>query len=425
MARFTVPDGAHIAVAVSGGADSMALALLISAWAKPRNIRVTALTVDHRLRPEAADEARTVAQWMAARGMTHHTLVWEAGAAVRHLSRSAQDAARDGRYGLLTAWCRANACSALLLAHHADDQIETFFIRLARGSGLQGLASMDAQSTMRGVTVLRPLLDFGKADLVATCNAQGQAWVDDPSNADAKYARSRFRQARALLAAEGLTPERLLLTIRHLQRARAAIQQAVAVLAEAACTWAATGVATISAKRLFASPDEISLRVLSDVLRVAGGQIYGPRFERLERLHTKLKAGDLQAVTLHGCRITRSGDAITVLREAAAIVEDRALGPLLAVVWDGRFEISTGEIPAGWRVRPYQPADKAFWVRQGESGALAGVPATLRRTLPVIVDEKGPVAFPHLGLWRSDGTAHAPDVTVRFVGEGAANTLDI
>ncbi|MBL8630152.1 MAG: tRNA lysidine(34) synthetase TilS [Rhodospirillaceae bacterium] len=425
MARFNVADGAHIAVAVSGGADSMALALLASDWAKPRKIGVTALTVDHRLRSEAAAEARTVAAWMCARGIAHETLIWDAGAEVRHLTRSAQDAARDARYGLLSAWARASGCRTLLLAHHADDQIETFFLRLSRGSGLQGLASMDAQSVMRGVQVLRPLLDFKKSDLIATCEASGQAWVEDPSNSNTKYARSRFRQARAMLAAEGLTPDRLLATITHLQRARAAIQLFVEVTAEAACTWAATGVATVSAKRLFASPDEISLRVLSDVLRAAGGQVYGPRFERLERLHAKLMAGDLRPVTLHGCSITRMGDAITVLREAAAIVEECALKPSSVLLWDGRFEFVVGGVPAGLRLRPYQAADKVFWTQQDDSNAFDGIPATLRRTLPVVIDQKGPVAFPHLGLWRHDAAALCADIAVRFVGRDSANTLDI
>ncbi len=429
MARFSVPDGAHVAVAVSGGPDSMALAVLVAAWAKSHNIRVTALTVDHRLRPEAAAEAQSVAQWLAPRGIAHQTLMWDGGEAVRHLTRSAQEAARDGRYALLTEWCRINAASHLVLAHHADDQIETFFIRLSRGSGVQGLGGMDARTTYRGITLLRPLLDVRKTELIATCRAHDQAWVEDPSNTSSKYARGRFRQARAMLEAEGLTPDRLLVTIKHLQRARDVINQAVEMLAENACTWSAYGAATLSAQKLFAAPDEISLRVLSDVLRAAGGQVYGPRFERLERLHTNLKAGDRPAATLHGCSIARAGDAISVMREVAAIREDRALTPGALFVWDGRFEFSVGAVPAGLRLRPYQTSDKAFWSEHGESRALDGIPAALRRTLPVVVDEKGPVAFPHLNLWRHDRATISTDIAVRFVGRlvdtETANTLDI
>ncbi len=425
MASFAVADQAHIAVAVSGGADSMALMLLAAAWAKPRNIRVTALTVDHRLRPEAAREAQSVEQWLGARGITHETLVWDEGEEVRHFARSAQEAARDARYNLLTQWCHANNCTHLLLAHHADDQIETFFIRLSRGSGVQGLGGMDARINVQGITLLRPLLEVRKAQLIATCQAHHQDWIEDPSNTSNKYTRSRFRQARDMLEAEGLTPDRLLTTIKHMQRAREVINQAVAALADDACTWSAFGAATVSAKKLFTSADEISLRVLSDVLRAAGGQIYGPRFERLERLHAKLKAGDMPAVTLHGCSISRAGDAISVMREVAAIREERALTPSSSFIWDGRFAFSVGHIPSGLRLRPYQTSDKAFWVEQGESRALNGIPAAFRRTLPVLVDEKGPVAFPHLNLWRHDRATISTDIVVRFVGADAANTLDI
>lgn len=305
---------ARMAVAVSGGADSMALALLARDWARGRGVELTALTLDHRLRATSTDEAALVGRWLAARGIAHDVLAWTGGDTVRRLGRSAQDAARDARYALLTAWCRAHACVHLLLAHHADDQVETFLIRLTRGSGLQGLGGMDPLTVAQGVTLLRPLLEIGKEDLIATCRAAGQEWVDDPSNRDPKYTRTRFRQARALLEAEGLSRDRLLATIANLRRARAALGQVVDDLRVAACVLR-HGQADVSWSRLTAAPEDVGLRLLSDLLCRVGGQVYGPRLERLQRLYARLAGPDFRAATLHGCVVSRRDDVVRIRRE--------------------------------------------------------------------------------------------------------------
>lgn len=414
-----LPPGSHIAVAVSGGADSMALALLADSWAGANGCTLTALTVDHCLRDDSTSETEHVAAWLQSRGIAHHILTWGEGATVRHLGRSAQEAARDARYDLLTTWCRGNGCSYLMLAHHADDQIETFFMRLARGSGVQGLGGMDAKTMMRGVTVLRPVLGFTKVDLIGTCQHHGQAWIDDPSNQNSKYARSRFRQARAFLGAEGLTDERVLATISHMQRARDAISNAVAALQEQACIWSDYGTATLSASRFFAAPDEVSLRFLSDVLTTVGGQIYGPRFESLDRVHAKLKSSPMKAVTLHGCCVLRAGDAIMVMREPSAIREELSLPSNGMVLWDGRFEITlNNEADTGlseFKIRPFQSEDRAWLKDQGQARILEDLPARVRLGLPMIVDDKGVAGMPHAGLWRSDAILLKNLVTVRFV----------
>ncbi|MSO98839.1 MAG: tRNA lysidine(34) synthetase TilS [Rhodospirillaceae bacterium] len=408
---------ARIAVAVSGGADSMALVLLADQWARARSCQLTALTVDHHLRPESASEAKSVAQWLSARGIAHEILIWDEGEKLRHLTRSAQDAARVARLDLLTAWCRTNGYEHILLAHHADDQVETFFMRLARGSGLQGLGGMDAITRYRGVTLLRPLLSFAKSDLIATCQAFGQSWIDDPSNQNSKYTRTRFRKSRALLESEGLTRERILSTMAHLQRARVALNSHVRALHNDACVWSDFGAATLSARRFLAAPEDVSLRLLSDVLRSAGGQTYGPRFDSLQRLHAKLRNGQVNTVTLHGCCIARSGDAVTVCREPSAIGEAVTLKAGLSVLWDGRFEITySGAQLTSLRVRPYRPEDKRAWLAAGEAVALSEIPSRIRRSLPVIEDDDGLVAMPHADLWRSDSGQLAVALTIRFVG---------
>ncbi|MGH6981766.1 MAG: tRNA lysidine(34) synthetase TilS, partial [Stellaceae bacterium] len=180
----------RVAVAVSGGADSMALLLLAREWAAARQGDVTALTIDHKLRPEAAKEARRVARWCKARGVVHRTLAWRG----KKPKGDIQAAARAARYRLLEDWCVDAGVLHLLLAHHQDDQAETFLLRLARGSGLDGLAAIAPVAERPGCRLLRPLLAMSHGRLVATLEARGQVWLDDPSNDNERYARVRMRK---------------------------------------------------------------------------------------------------------------------------------------------------------------------------------------------------------------------------------------
>ncbi|HVZ00121.1 MAG TPA: tRNA lysidine(34) synthetase TilS, partial [Dongiaceae bacterium] len=179
-----------VAVAVSGGPDSMALALLLDEWAGHRGGRVEAISVDHGLRPESAAEAEQVGRWLAARRVTRHTILrWTGGKPEAGL----QAAARAARYRLLTEHCRAEGILHLCLAHHLDDQVETRAMRAARQSGPAGLAGMSAVRDWSGVRLLRPLLGITKHALQATLVARGQDWIEDPSNRNPAFERVRWR----------------------------------------------------------------------------------------------------------------------------------------------------------------------------------------------------------------------------------------
>jgi tRNA(Ile)-lysidine synthase len=402
-----------IAVGVSGGADSVALVLLAQAWARQNNCELTALTVDHQLRMESTAEAQKVHAWMAARGIAHETLTWDEGQTLRHINRSAQDDARQARLSLLTQWCKAHGAGVLLLAHHADDQIETFFMRLARGSGVQGLSAMLPVTMVGDVRVVRPLLDVAKADLVATCQAFGQAWIEDPSNDSAKYARARFRKARAFLEAEGFSRQRILATIAHQRRAHEAVRHAVDVLARDAVMWTPYGTATVAARCLRGAPEEVQLRLLSALLQAVSGQYYGPRFESLDRLRAKL-GGDLATATLHGCAVARAGDIISISREPSAVREIATLEAGATLIWDGRFELHNAT-PSPLRVRVLMADDQSWWRANVKPETLA-VPARVRRSLPVLEDSDGVLGVPSLSVWRTDAHATPASINCRFVG---------
>lgn len=186
-------DDVRIALAVSGGADSMAMLLLASA-AFPGC--VVAATVDHGLRPEAADEAAMVAQLCAQLGVPHATLT----PADPITGNNLQSQARAARYDALFGWMQQLDAYLLLTAHHADDQAETLLMRLNRASGVAGLSGI--RPVRRDIRpVLRPLLGWRRTELRAIIAASGASWVDDPTNADPHHDRTRFRD---LLASQSL-----------------------------------------------------------------------------------------------------------------------------------------------------------------------------------------------------------------------------
>ncbi|WP_454278359.1 tRNA lysidine(34) synthetase TilS [Sphingomonas sp. Marseille-Q8236] len=174
-------------LAVSGGPDSMAM-LTLAAAAFPGKIAVA--TVDHGLRPEAADEVRMVAEHCAGLGVPHHGL----HPATPIAGASIQSQARDVRYALLAAQARALGAPVILTAHHADDQAETFLMRAARGAGLSGLSGVRARTVIAGMTILRPLLDWRRAELRQIVRRAEAPFVDDPANHDPRHDRTRFRQ---------------------------------------------------------------------------------------------------------------------------------------------------------------------------------------------------------------------------------------
>ncbi|MGY2734562.1 tRNA lysidine(34) synthetase TilS [Sphingomonas sp. UYP23] len=206
----------RLALAASGGPDSMAL-LALAAAAFPGQI--LAATVDHRLRPAAADEARMVADWCGAHGVAHTTLVVDAAIG----TRAVQGRARDRRYALLLEWATAGGAACLATAHHADDQAETFLMRAARGAGVAGLGGIRAHRQLGAIALIRPLLDWRVAELRALAVTHALPFVDDPSNADPHYERTRFR---ALLRdAPWLDPLQLARAAAHAAEADATIRE--------------------------------------------------------------------------------------------------------------------------------------------------------------------------------------------------------
>jgi len=284
-----------LAIAVSGGRDSMALALLAHEWASTRQGRVLALIVDHGLRPESGAEARTTLDRLGGIGITGEILAWTGPKPASGL----QQAARDARYRLLFEACCRHGILHLLVAHHAGDQAETVAMRAARRSGPDGLAGMAAVVEHRCVRLLRPLLGVSRDRLTATLEARAVGWVDDPSNDDRRFERVRLRQDGSALAAAATGPA-----------ARATRDRALAEAALEALDVEPDGTVALDHALVSRLDGEIAARLLGRAVQSVGGGDYPPRRDRLERAAARLaqgaihgKAGKGQDFTLSGCRL--------------------------------------------------------------------------------------------------------------------------
>ncbi len=307
---------ARVAVAVSGGADSMALAHMLGAYAAKRKkkLHIHAITVDHGLRPESAREAVQVSKWLSKwPHVTHEILRWE-GAKPK---TGKMEAARAARYGLMAAYCKKHSINILAVAHHADDQAETFFMRVAHGSGLDGLAGMQRMAPQGDTfSIYRPLLAITHADIVAYCKTHKIKWVEDPTNTNKKYTRTRLRQA---LASEGFDAKRLATTLARLGRAGDALATIAAKAAHETGVGTTATSETYNLAALKTFPFEIFLRVLRVAIENRGRGGYGPRLEKLEEIAVDMASAKVKRkATLGGCIIEADPkrNHLKILREA-------------------------------------------------------------------------------------------------------------
>jgi len=372
-------------VAVSGGADSLALALLAHAWAQAHQGHIIALTVDHGLRPESAYEAQQVNTWLLQRGIQHFTLRWEGKKPLTHL----QERAREARYHLLTSWCKDHNIPSLLLGHHQQDQEETFWLRLAAGSGLEGLTAMKDRSVRQGITLLRPLLSHSKAELEAFLRTQGQEWLRDPSNEQPRFFRSKLRAA---LTQEGLTPIRLENTIRKLQEDLDFIQQNLQDAVEKVVSHHEEGFLSLHQESFEALPPSLSKRLLSVCIRWFSSTPYPPRSHTLHGILEKLKSP--LPFTAGGIYWFSQAGKIYLSRELKATAPALALKKLQhPTTWDHRFCLQS-ELKEGFPEDAYlAPLGKAPF---SQDVPKTGFPSRLLPTFPVIWVQEKIAAIPHL-----------------------------
>lgn len=315
---------ARIAVAVSGGGDSTALLHAMSRC----HADLRAVTIDHGLRNASAHEAALVAALCRELGVPHTTLEWQNWNGTGNL----QDAARNARLSLIGDWANAEGITHIALGHTLDDQAETVLLRLARGSGVDGLSGMAASRTDGPLTWFRPLLTTRREALRAYLKAEKITWIEDPSNDDPRFDRVKARQALALLAPLGITTEGLADTATRLQDARAALEFQTHALAKTCITLTDCGEVKIAHETFDQAPREVQHRLLAAALMWVSGQTYRPRFAPLRALLSLP-----QDQTLHGCTVRHRKNATVIRREPARVEGCR---PITDVPWDGRWRVT-------------------------------------------------------------------------------------
>ena len=282
-----------IAVGVSGGADSLALALMLKDIGK----KVVALTVNHCLRKEAQSEAEYVASLMKKYGIEHHVLTWKDGANVK---KGIEEAARIARYNLMFDFCKRNKIGILATAHHMRDQAETFLLRLQRGSGLFGLCAMMPVSNREGIKLIRPLLNVMPEDLKQYCIEKNIEWIDDPMNDDEDFTRVKIRKFLPVLTKIGIDERRLAETAKSLQNSRNFIQKMIDSFITSQVRWWEDVLVSLSYNRLKELDVEISKGVLGNLLQKVGGAGYVPEASEIVRV---LEIDDFRGCTLGKCEL--------------------------------------------------------------------------------------------------------------------------
>ncbi len=324
-------DSPALVLAVSGGPDSTALLWLAARWrnALERSPKLVAVTVDHGLRKESAREALAVKRLAGKLKVAHHTLRWTGSKPKTGI----QEAARNARYRLLAAAAKKAGAFEILTAHTLDDQAETVLFRMARGSGVAGLAGMRRSGSvpvrgLGGAFVVRPFLDIPKTRLIATLKAAEIPCVSDPSNLDPRFARPRLRALMPALAREGLTAERLGRLAHRVERVEDVLRHALNDAQSALCPgrWPDGGPVSMDPRAFFDLPPEIRLRLLQRLIMAIGTE-GEPELGKLEALEAALP-GEIAFLDLpHRVRRTLAGALVTLTAEKLSVERAPARRP--------------------------------------------------------------------------------------------------
>ena len=405
-------DARLIALAVSGGADSLALMVAAARWRALRGGRpgIVVLTVDHRLRRGSGREAADVAAAAEARGLAARVLVRKGPAPTANIEAEA----RSARYALLIAAAQKLGASHLVTAHHRDDLAEAFLLRLQRGAGVFGLAAMRDRVDAGGIVLARPLLGVPRARLAATTEAAGLTPAVDAMNSDPRFARARARALLPLLAAEGLDPASLAATALRLADAADAIDAAASALIAGSVTVDRFLVARLDGERFRAAPAAVRMRVVVRLLMAIGGSDYPPRSQRLLALTEAMAApaGGRFKRTLAGCVVAGRDGGFVLYRELGRTAPEAVVvKPGATFVWDRRFRVTAGRNTGpGLKVLALSQADP----RETDAGGGLAPPGALA-ALAALCRRGRILAVPALGYFVS--AAKGLDVTIEPIVE--------
>jgi tRNA(Ile)-lysidine synthase len=325
-----------IAAAVSGGPDSMLMCYMAQNFCRDNNIELHVVIVDHMLRDESSTEAKKVSDFLKGQGIIVHILRWEGDKP----SSNIQAIARKERYKIISSYCKDNGIYHLITGHHADDQAETVFMRIMRGSGIDGVSGIKEDSCIEGISVIRPMLSIYRDQIVSAIKEMGWHYVEDPSNKNEKFSRVKVRNFLSQPQWEFMK-SKLVLLGKNAGRSRRYLDQQTNLFLKESWMCCSAGTYSISIDVLLEIHEEIALRSLCRVLMHVGGSHVPTRLAQLERIYTDLRLNTWKDRTLFGCLIRIRKGNLIVIREWEDIPSFTPLPAGAEVLWDGRFIIKS------------------------------------------------------------------------------------
>ena len=334
--------GKKILIAVSGGVDSLSLLIAFDEWNRQNdyNIDFSAITVDHKLRPTSTEEAKYVGEICKKLSIKHSIKTWDEK---EKPHSNLELIAREKRYQLIKEEYIKNNCDYLLVAHHLDDQAENFFIRLFRGSGIDGLSCMSLETKLYDMNILRPFLNIHKSDLINYLTDKKIKWCEDESNSDEKYLRNKIRNFLNSFENKNIISDRISFAIGEIVKSKEFMDEEFEDKKQKILSFNNFGSCLLNFEKLKNINRSIALKILSFSAMKISGNIYKPRLEKLKRLFEtiiNLQQQDTFKQTFYGCIFEKINDnLIMVYREYKAIGEDKILKYNEEIVWDDRFII--------------------------------------------------------------------------------------
>ena len=298
-------------VAVSGGPDSLALCFLSKIYSIKKHLKVKYLHVDHKLRNNSTNEAKYVKLLLKKLHTNLEILTWVG----KKPKSNIQSIARDKRYKLLINKAKKIKINNILLGHHRDDLLENFFIRILRGSGLNGIVSFDQKTSQKNINLIRPLLKFSKVDLEYITNKVFKKYVEDPSNLNLQFKRVKIRNFIRNLEMEGLDKDKFNLTIKNLQFANESIKNFVDKNLKENSIVSNDKKTVILSKNFFYQTEEVVFRSFTKLIKIIGKKYYPVRGKKVDNLIDKIKNDDLSKATLGNCVIKKVYNTIIVSKE--------------------------------------------------------------------------------------------------------------
>ena len=297
-------------VAVSGGPDSLALSALTQKYLNEKNQKAYFVLVDHSIRSNSAKEAKAVKNLFKQKKMNLVVLK-----NTKKIDKNIQSNARDIRYKLLADFCIKKRVKFITTAHHKDDQIETFLIRLSRGSGIQGLSAMNKITRLNSkVKLFRPLLNESKKDLTYIAKSFFGKVFKDPSNQNKKYLRTKIRSLIGYLEKSGIKSDRIISSINNLAAARDTLNNYIQKV-EKSCLIKKKNNIEINLEKFFEEKDDIQLKIISNSLKLISKNYYPPRAKKVLNLISRIKSENKLKSTLGGCLILRNEKNLFITKE--------------------------------------------------------------------------------------------------------------